>query len=163
VSDGREAINKGTIMKFFDETGKPLPKTELEHVSTYLKEEVQHHTNVIIGADDVEPLIVSAIANKVKKSLDPVIASYKEEYSALVGEVVILRRTKEATEDKLNKAYVQLENMQQELEDLNHKFKKASNYFSQIEAVGKLAASIPKVLSDAFNIEQPVTKDEDTL
>jgi chromosome segregation ATPase len=147
-------------MKFFDETGNPLPKTELEHVSTYLKEEVQHHTDVIIGESDIEPLVVSAIASKIKKSLDPVIAHYKEEYSALVGEVVILRRTKEATEDKLNKAYVQLENMQNELEDLNHRFKKASNYFSQIEEVGKLAASIPKVLSDAFNIEQPVTTKE---
>ena len=77
--------------------------------------------------------------------------------------MVILRRTKDSTEDKLNKAYTQIENMQQELEDLNHKFKKASNYFSQIEAVGKLAASIPKVLSDAFNIEQPVATTKDML
>ena len=148
----------------FDETGSFEMKEEEVHMfNNFVQEEVNHHVEVIVGSNEVEPLIVSAIADIIKKSLDPVISSYKDTYRDLEGEMVILRRTKDSTEDKLNKAYTQIENMQQELEDLNHKFKKASNYFSQIEAVGKLAASIPKVLSDAFNIEQPVATTKDML
>jgi len=151
-------------MKMFDETGSFEMKEEEVHMfNNFVQEEVNHHVEVIVGSNEVEPLIVSAIADIIKKSLDPVISSYKDTYRDLEGEMVILRRTKDSTEDKLNKAYTQIENMQQELEDLNHKFKKASNYFSQIEAVGKLAASIPKVLSDAFNIEQPVATTKDML
>jgi len=148
----------------FDENGNiNVPKKEEAQMKDYLQEEVKHHTNVIIGADDIEPLIVTAIANKIKKSLEPVIAAYKEEYLALEGEVVVLRRTKEATEDKLNKAYVQVDNMQEELQELNIKFKNATNYFSQIEKVGKLAGDLPKVWAAALDITQPVTSNEDTL
>ncbi|MBL6985204.1 MAG: hypothetical protein ISR74_06380, partial [Candidatus Thioglobus sp.] len=102
-----------------DENGNLIvPKKEVEE---FVQQEVNHYVDVIIGAEEVEPMIVTAIAKKIRKSLDPVMTHYKDEYERMLGEVAILRRTKAQTEAKLEDAYVSIEKAENRVQAIEAK------------------------------------------
>ncbi len=143
-----------------DENGNLIvPKKEVEE---FVQQEVNHYVDVIIGAEEVEPMIVTAIAKKIRKSLDPVMTHYKDEYERMLGEVAILRRTKAQTEAKLEDAYVSIEKVENRVQAIEAKLDSVIKTGIEIKKVGEFATSLKATIITMMEADT-TTKEVETL
>lgn len=143
-----------------DENGNLIvPKKEVEE---FVQQEVNHYVDVIIGAEEVEPMIVTAIAKKIRKSLDPVMTHYKDEYERMLGEVAILRRTKAQTEAKLEDAYVSIEKAENRVQAIEAKLDSVIKTGIEIKKVGEFATSLKATIITMMEADT-TTKEVETL
>jgi len=133
-----------------------------DEVDEFVQQEINHHVDVIVGAEEVEPMIVKAIAAKIKKSLDPVIKHYQDEYNHMTGELSILRRSKEQTESKLNEAYVKVEKMEDQINLMQDTIDTIINQGKDIKEVGNFANSLRETIVQMVTMDS-TTNQEETL
>jgi len=133
-----------------------------KQVDEFVQQEINHHVDVIVGAEEVEPMIVKAIAGKIKKSLDPVIKHHKDEYTYMTNELNILRRSKEQTESKLNEAYVKVEKMEDQISLMQDNLDAIVSQAKEIKKVGEFANSLKDTIVQMVAMDA-TPKQEETL
>ena len=140
--------------------GKDFNMDSLPEVQKFIKAEVEHSIDEVITQDDIESMLVSAIANRIRKSLDPVVSSYKSEVEGLKGEIMILRKTSHHTERLVTEALLNVENMNEELADLQNKIEGTFKYANKINKVGDFAQNLSVALAAALDIQPQQTKEK---
>ncbi len=120
-----------------------------KQVKEYIIQEINNNINI---EEDIDAWIIQAVSDKIKKSLDSTMKHYRNEYETFIGEMVMLRRTKDQSERELRDLALQIEDAQNEITKMKDHMEVIQTMGKDIYEIGEFAQALQVTLATMTNI-----------